>query len=197
MLQLVSDMLINLINIDTRCNIAPELPAAQYLQAKLSKSGITCSIYEPKPGRANLVAVIRGKESSSIILHAHLDTADFYIQEWRYPPLQAIVEHGRIYGRGALDCKGLCAVWAGVLLYFAEHRLTPQKTIIFAATADEESGGFWGVKWLCENTLLFNQAILAIGEGGGFVIQANDDKYFTIQTGERSKIPITGELCIE
>lgn len=187
MLDFIRNTLIDLIGIDTRCGVAPELPAAQYLQTRLAGFGITCTIYEPTPGRGSMVAVIPGAETNGIVLHAHLDTADFDVNGWNYPPLPATIERDRIYGRGALDCKGLCAVWAGICKYFAEHKIKPQKTIIFAATADEESGGFWGTKWLCENTSLFEQTSLVIGEGGGFAVQADEKTYFTIQTGEATQ----------
>jgi len=187
MLDYIAGLLTGLLDIDTRCGVAPELPAAQFLHTRLSEVGAVCAIYEPVPGRGSVTAVIPGAETSRIVLHAHLDTADVDATKWQYPPLRATMSDGRIYGRGALDCKGLCAVWTGICGYFMKNRLKPQKTIVFTATADEESGGFLGTKWLCDNTGIFDRADLVIGEGGGFAVEANGQDYFAIQTGEQSQ----------
>jgi succinyl-diaminopimelate desuccinylase len=69
---------------------------------------------------------------------------------WHVDPFAAIVEDGRIYGRGACDMKGgLAASIIAATSFIAEH---PEYagSIEISGTCDEESGGFGGVAYLAE-----------------------------------------------
>jgi succinyl-diaminopimelate desuccinylase len=69
---------------------------------------------------------------------------------WTVDPFAAVVRDGRIYGRGACDMKAgiAAAVYAAEAVRRAGVRLTG--SIEISGTVDEESGGFAGVRWLCE-----------------------------------------------
>ena len=54
--------LINLIDIDTSKPEPDELSAARYIYKELNKHGIDWDIFIPSPGRANLLARIKGTE---------------------------------------------------------------------------------------------------------------------------------------
>ncbi len=62
----------------------------------------------------NVVGVVRGRGSGSVLFDAHMDTVPWNAQAWRHDPLGASVEGGRLWGRGASDMKGALAasVWA-------------------------------------------------------------------------------------
>ena len=56
-----------------------------------------------------------------------------------------------------------------VLRHFARVGFVPPRDLVFAFVADEESGGFFGAKWLVRNRPeLFEGVTEAIGEVGGF-----------------------------
>lgn len=69
---------------------------------------------------------------------------------WTLDPFSAELRDGRIYGRGTCDQKaGIAASIYGVeAVRRAGIRL--RSDIEQSATADEESGGFAGVAWLCD-----------------------------------------------
>lgn len=184
------DILQALIRIDTRSALAKEVQAASYLQGILSSHGIVSSIFEPSPGKGNLVAHYPGEVEESIVLSCHLDTAEFFPEEWSLHPLSAAMNHGRIYGRGAIDCKGLCALWCAILCAWSTSGYRPYYSLILVASADEESGGEEGVAWLFRETTIFSHSILVLGEGGGFELDRSNHSVLTIQTCEMSTFPL-------
>lgn len=57
----------------------------------------------------NVVGIIRGKGTGSVLFDAHMDTVPWDASAWRYDPLGGQVDGGRIYGRGTSDMKGAMA----------------------------------------------------------------------------------------
>lgn len=60
-------------------------------------------------GWGNVVGVIRGSGSGSVLFDAHMDTVPWNDSSWQHGPLGAEVSGGRIWGRGASDMKGAVA----------------------------------------------------------------------------------------
>lgn len=103
----------------------------------------------------NVVGVMRGRENGpTLLLNCHMDTVGVDSEkEWNKPPFGAEVDRGRLYGRGAADCKGGLAaqVYAAALL---KRALLPLKgNIVVAATVAEENGRSVGVRELISRTL--------------------------------------------
>jgi acetylornithine deacetylase/succinyl-diaminopimelate desuccinylase-like protein len=84
----------------------------------------------------------------------HLDTKPpGELSEWATPPLEPVLDNGRLIGLGAADMKGgVAAIVYGAAAAAATGDL--DGTVRLALTADEESGGINGSKWLAENGLL-------------------------------------------
>ena len=58
---------------------------------------------------------------------------------WRYPPFDAAIHDGILYGRGAVDMKGAVACFvAAALRYHAAHGTKMRGSISFLITGDEE-----------------------------------------------------------
>lgn len=174
----------NLINIDTRMGARGETRAARYLAQQLSSHQISHRLVEPLSGQGSITARIPGTRADCLLLLCHLDTADYDASQWRIPPDRATVTPRYIGGRGALDCKGLAAIWMTILEEIVRSGQTPRRTILFAATADEENGGENGLQYLTECTDLLERTTLVLSEGGGFPVPFGDQMLFTLQTGE-------------
>ena len=71
----VTDLLVELIRINTSNPTHPERPAAEWVAAKLDEVGIESQIIEAEPGRASTIARIEGADSSRppLLIHGHLD----------------------------------------------------------------------------------------------------------------------------
>ncbi len=181
-----------LLKIDTTNPPGRERPAADYIAGLLSQNGIESVVLESAPGRANLVARLKGDGSlPPLLLMGHMDVVSAEPERWSYPPFSGhIDEDGYIYGRGAVDMKQTVAahLMATLLLKRAYHdqgRL-PKRDVIFMALADEETGGDYGAQWMANNhSELFADAEYALNEGGGYGMELNGVKYILIQAGEK------------
>jgi succinyl-diaminopimelate desuccinylase len=106
--------------------------------------------HTPEHPRLNVVGLRRGAEDRPLVhFNGHFDVVPAG-EGWTVDPFAAEVRHGRIYGRGACDMKaGLAAaIYAAEAVRRAGVRLNGSVEI--SGTVDEESGGFAGVGWLCE-----------------------------------------------
>lgn len=180
----IVDYLIKLINIDTTVGSNNEIEAAKYIQDVFNSYGIASKIYEPRSGRGSIFSMIKGKGKENIILYSHLDTAPYDGDGWLFPPSKATLQNNCIVGRGALDCKGLTAIWMKIFIDIHLKNIIPNKNIIFLACADEETGGKFGLEWLLNNTNILDDTALVISEGGGYPVALKDKYYYTLQTGE-------------
>ncbi|WP_214658882.1 M20/M25/M40 family metallo-hydrolase [Candidatus Formimonas warabiya] len=168
-----------------------EIVAAEYLKKQLAEVGIEAGIVEPLAGKGSMIAFLPGTGSlPPLLLLSHLDTADWQEADWSYPPLSGQFCADSIWGRGAIDCKGLTSVWLTIFKLIKILGLIPQRTIIFAATADEESGGYWGTQWILEHTTLLKNIGYVLSEGGGYAVKFGKRKFFTCQTGEKGLIQV-------
>ncbi len=71
----------------------------------------------------NTIGTIRGKHKGpKIVFDGHMDTVPVTDpREWTYPPFEAQIHNGRIYGRGASDMKGAIAAMAVAAARFNEE----------------------------------------------------------------------------
>src|SRR5438046_6230614 len=84
-----------------------ELQTANWLKAVLAREGIDAQVFEPRPGKANLYARIKGDGSARpLILLNHMDVVLASPEYWKVDPFSGSVQDGYLWGRGALDMKG-------------------------------------------------------------------------------------------
>jgi succinyl-diaminopimelate desuccinylase len=142
-----------LISIDSQNPPGDESAIASFVKEYLSRLGLTPKIYEFKKKRANLIAVLKGKGRTSLLITPHLDTVPCG-KNWRFDPFTATLRKNKLYGLGATDCKGNLACGMEVLSSLVEEGAHLQYDLIFAATADEESGSVWGLEFLLDKKIL-------------------------------------------
>jgi acetylornithine deacetylase len=129
--QLVS---INSINPDLVADGPGEGEIAGFVANWLTKAGLEVEIDEPKPGRPNVIGIVRGTGGGrSLLLNAHMDTVGVAGMERPHEPS---IIGGRLYGRGAYDMKaGLASI-----MYAAANvrKLNLRGDVIVTAVSDEE-----------------------------------------------------------
>ena len=86
-----------------------ETELCRYIEKWLAEDGVACEIIESAPGRGNLIARLEGSSGrAGLMFMSHLDVVPVEEEEkWRFPPFSATVADGRVFGRGASDCKAL------------------------------------------------------------------------------------------
>ncbi len=170
-----------------------ETPAAALLHDKLAAEGIASEILESAPNRGNLVCRLGGSAGSPRLLYlSHTDVVPVEDEAaWTHPPFGAEIHEGRIYGRGANDMKNTVAAEAMALIILKRAGVPLRGDLIFAAGADEESGGQWGFAWLAEHHPDKLRADFGLNEGGGALVHAADGRMaYLVNTGEKGRLEI-------
>ena len=127
----------NLIRINTTNPPGNEIAAVRYLSEVLKKEAITHQIFEPAPGRASLVARLKGNGSKRpLLLTSHLDVVPAEGKEWERPPFSGDLADGFVWGRGAVDMKQMTVLELMVLLMVKREGHCPSRDLILAAVAD-------------------------------------------------------------
>ena len=109
--------LVDLVRIDTQDPPGDESKVANYIEGVLKNEGIESEILEPVPGRASIVARLKGNgKRRALLLMGHEDVVPVDRSHWTVDPFAADERDGVIYGRGASDDKAMVAANLEVLL---------------------------------------------------------------------------------
>lgn len=133
------------LQVDTLNPPGNETRGAQYLAAVLKREGIPSEIVEAAPGRGSLVARLDGVgEEKPLCLLSHIDVAEANADEWpagKGPLSGAIDDKGMIWGRGALDMKGMGTIELMTMVWLKRLGVPLRRDVILLAVADEEVDG--------------------------------------------------------
>lgn len=192
----IEEILSALIKINTENPPGRESGAALFLKHLFDGAGIRTRVLAAEIGRDNFIATL-GNGPKSLLFLSHTDVVPAG-EGWDFPPFSGDVRDGIIYGRGALDCKSLVAAEAYAMLELAK-RPNLKGRLIFAATADEESGSKMGVRYLLEKHPELLQADFAVNEGGEEPMLIGGKLVDFIQVGEKgtawTKLVARGISC--
>jgi succinyl-diaminopimelate desuccinylase len=91
----------------------------------------------------NVVGVIRGTgEGSSLMFNTHLDHVDVGdVSGWQFPPYEAKIADGVLWGRGAVDIKGPTAAQVYGVALLKQAGVTLPGDVYVAGAVQEEVGG--------------------------------------------------------
>ncbi|MBS0648228.1 MAG: M20/M25/M40 family metallo-hydrolase [Verrucomicrobia bacterium] len=187
-----TEFLQKLIQTPSVVEVHPEEQMVQVIAAEAKRLGLPFQIFEKVAKRPNIYVGLPESFAckEGILLVAHLDTVpEGNPNAWKYPPFSGMMVDNKLYGRGAIDCKGGIALSLYVLKILKDlgqlHRAK------FVGVADEESGASseFGLKYLLEKGLQAQGAIYTYGA------PENDDA--TINIGHRgvlrSRVIFKGE----
>jgi acetylornithine deacetylase/succinyl-diaminopimelate desuccinylase-like protein len=183
------DLLRRYLQVDTTNPPGNELKAALFYKEVLEREGIPVEVDEFAPGRANLLATVKGTGGRRpLVLANHMDVVPADPARWSVPAFSGVVKDGAIYGRGAEDMKteGILQL---VALIRARREAQPlARDILFLATADEEAGFLGALRAISPEGWgdRLKQAEYLITEGGeNLVDAAGKIQYFGVETAEK------------
>ena len=185
----VTELLRELLRLDTVNPPGNETRAATALQAYLARSGVSSQLVARSPDRANLVARLEGGDGPPLLLMAHTDTVLADPGEWTRDPWSGDLVEGEIWGRGALDMKGHVAAAAVAFASLAREGVPPPGDVLLALTADEEVGIDFGMSWLAREHPDTVRADFALNEGGGERCVLGDNVFYLCSVGEKATAP--------
>ena len=173
-----------------------ETPVCEYIRDWLAEDGIQSEILGRTPERGNIIARIEGSNpEAGLLFMSHTDVVPVEEEEkWRFPPFSATIADGRIYGRGASDCKGLLTAQLYAMRLLVRNGIELEDSLILCSGADEEHGGRYGFGWLAEHHPEKIRAPFAVNEGGGTPIDSPSGLTYLLGTGEKGRLQVEIEV---
>ena len=185
----------DLIKINTTNPPGNEEAAAKYIAGILQKEGIKSEILPMAPGRSALVARLNAfsiaDPSKALLLVAHLDVVGVERAKWTVDPFGAVPKDGYIYGRGAVDDKGMLVANLAALIYLKRSNARLNRDVIFLATDDEEGGGDASIKILIAKYWDRIAAKYSINEGGNVFVKNGKVEYVAVQASEKVAVNVS------
>jgi len=180
--------LVEYLGVDTVNPPGNEINGAKFFAKYLKQAGIKYYIEESAPGRANIWAKISGGNKPGIVLLNHMDVVPANKKYWGTDPYKGVVKDDFIFGRGALDMKGLGISQFQAFLSIAASKQKLNRDLWFVATADEEAGGLFGAGWLIkQHPEIFENVGFLINEGGSGIKSGNN---VTFSVEVTQKVPL-------
>lgn len=168
-----------------------EIEAVLYLKEILEKENIPVKIIQhpDDPTKATLVAELEGSEKEGgIILANHLDVVEANGSEWKSPPFSGEIIGDRIYGRGAIDMKGMAVIELFAFIHIKRAGIPLKRKLMYLAFPDEETSSNFGAKFIVKNHReIFKGYEYAINEGGigSKDVAVKGSKFFNLQYAEK------------
>ncbi len=164
-----------------------EIEAAKWLKSIFDQNGIESQIFEYKPGRANIIARIKGTGTKRpIILLNHTDVVTADPSAWEVDPFSGEIKQGAIYGRGALDMKSEGILQLMAMIIIKQQKIALSRDVIFLATADEEVKDEGSIWMIANKSELFKDAEYLITEGGDNLLEGNQVRYVGVDVAEKA-----------
>ena len=186
----VTELLQQLIRVDTTNPPGNETAAAELLRDYLEAAGVECELYARVPERANLVARLRGRgDGPSLALLSHTDVVLADPAEWQRDPFAADLVDGEVWGRGALDMKGEVAATAVAVASLAREGWRGSGDLVFVASADEEVGAGFGLEWLVEEHPDAVRTDFSLNEGAGERVELGGRSFYLCSVAEKMTAP--------
>src|ERR671916_332299 len=109
-------LLQELLRIDTTNPPGAEAPAAELLRSYLEAAGADTYIHTTDTKRPSLIARVPGPpDVPALVLVSHTDVVGVETGSWTRDPFGGAIEDGFVWGRGALDMKGIAVMHAAAL----------------------------------------------------------------------------------
>jgi len=165
-----------------------ETPVAEDVAGVLRREGIESKLLAMEPGRANLVARLKGSgKKKPLLIAGHTDVVGVQREKWKTDPFVPVRENGYIIARGASDDKHHVVAGMMMLVLLKRKGVPLDRDVIFVAEAGEEN--FWegGMRFLIEKHWGEIEAEYCLAEGGGGMLR--DGKAVTLTVAATEKTP--------
>ena len=141
--------------------------AADLLASVLEREGIPVKRFESGPGRSIVMARLKGTgPAKPLMLLHHMDVVPADPARWARDPFGGEIVDGAIWGRGAMDMKGIGVAHLYAFIALKRQAVPLSRDVILLAVPDEEIGGALGAVWMRENHFAEMDPEFILDEGG-------------------------------
>jgi acetylornithine deacetylase/succinyl-diaminopimelate desuccinylase-like protein len=189
------------VKLDSSHPVGKTTHTAQLIADRLAAEGIASKVYEtPDPNKVNLVARLKASNpvGKALLLSSHMDVVQAVAADWTFDPYSGEIADGYIYGRGALDDKGMGIMNLMTMLLLKRHNVELSRDVIAMYTCDEEIGSPLGAQFMVENHFADLDPAFVLDEGGsgatGFFSVGD---VFQISVGEKKICRVTMQARAE
>lgn len=184
-----ADLLSAYIRIDSSHPRGRTVETADFLEGILRHEGIETRRYPtPDPDKVNVAAWLRAEHpvGKAIALSNHMDVVQAVASDWTFDPFSGEIADGYVYGRGALDMKGMGIMELMSVLLLKRLGAPLQRDVLLMMTSDEEIGSTLGAQLLVDEHYADLDPAFVLDEGGsgmrGFFSQGD---VFAVSVGEK------------
>lgn len=113
-------------------------------------------------------------ELDPVLLMGHLDVVPAEVTnegEWKHPPFSGEINDGFVWGRGALDMKGVVVGIFEAVEMLLKQDYKPERTLYLALGHDEEIGGQAGAMAIASLLESRGVRLMAVLDEGGSIMQ--------------------------
>ena len=174
-----------------------EMEIGAYLSNYCKEKGLVVQLFNRNDSMFNFAASLYplnlGKPNIVFLSHTDIvlegDSTD-----WTYPAFSGKITENEIWGRGAIDCKGLAVMQISAILNFVKYAKEKDLpfNITFLSVGNEEANSSYGAGYITENFLDILKPVVVFGEGGsgmiGLVPSDTTKVIFGISIAEKSTL---------
>ena len=166
----ITRLLQEYVRIDTSNPPGDTRKAADFLASVFAREGIPATRYESEPGKAIIYARLKATTTppagKAIVLLHHMDVVPADRSQWKLDPFAATIQGDELWGRGAMDMKGMGVAQLVAFLRLKREAVPLNRDVILLAEPDEEVGGAMGARWMIANHYAELDPEFVIDEGG-------------------------------
>ncbi len=135
-----------LVKIPSRTEKESELVIAEFIKHKLEEFGFNPEMVGPQTQPSIMCYIEKDPNAKTIWLEAPLDTSrSSDVGAWKFPPFEAVIDDGKMYGCGVSACKIAVAMYS-VLARELANDPSFNANIFLAFNADEQCGSLTGAR---------------------------------------------------
>ncbi len=162
---------------------------ADLLTRELEAVGMKVTRYNPEGNCINLITRLEGRDRSlkPLVILTHMDVVPVDAKAWKVDPFGGELKDGFLWGRGAMDMKGIGIQQLLAVTLLKKQGIMPARDIVLVATCDEETNGALGAKWMIEKHYAEMDPAFVLDEGGfgSRDILSTNKLTFGISVGEK------------
>jgi acetylornithine deacetylase/succinyl-diaminopimelate desuccinylase-like protein len=187
------DFLQQYLRVETVNPPADTRASSALIKSELEAAGFTVTLYPSGPnGQTNLITRLPGRDRTKkpLLLLNHQDVVPVDRKAWSVDPFAGLIKDGWMWGRGALDMKGIATEQITALIALKQSGIVPARDIVMFSSADEETSGIYGIRWMLTNHFSEIDAEYVLDEGGTVSrdLLAPDKLVFGVAVGEKQML---------